>query len=319
MKLHEAIANFLTSRKAKQVSLDTLDLYSYNLQHFEVYLGDRDRAQVDVAAVTPYDINGYLSLLGQSRRFEGHPSIKPRGRLSPYTISQHYRVLKTLFNWARNMELVADSPMRKVEKPRVPDEEMPVLEDEEVVRLLEAIDMKRENGLRNVAIVALLLDTGLRRGEVIHLACHELDLERREVRVKRGKGGKNRTVPLLDAVKVLATYLKARPSLDSGGLFLTKSGEPLKGDGVQSMLRRLGEKAGVQHCNAHTFRHTFARNYLRRGGDVETLRRIMGHKSIETTRRYLNLVIDDVKQKHQQVSPAGAFSGYLKEKLKAIR
>ncbi len=317
--LHEAINEFLTSREAKWASETTYDLYSHNLQRFETYLYDRDQALIKIGAVTPFHINDYLSFLRRSRRFEGHPLIEPEGSLSPYTVHQHYRVLSTFFNWTVKVEMVADSPMSKVDKPKLPDEEMPVLGDEEVIKLIAAINLRRQNGLRNMAIVVLLLDTGLRRGEVARLTLRDVDFDQREVWVKRSKGGSNRIVPIQDAVELLQVYLEVRPLSGSPYLFVTGKGEPLAGESIRSMLRRLGKKAGVQHSNAHTFRHTFARNYLRRGGDVETLRRILGHKSIEYTRRYLNLLISDVKEKHQQVSPAGAFSDYLREKLEAVR
>lgn len=247
-----------------------------------------------------------------------YPVEKPRGRLSPYTIHQHFRVLRTFFNWAVKVELITESPISKVEEPKVPDEDMPVLEDEEVEQIIKAIDVGSENGLRDLAIVSLLLDTGLRRNEVVNLTCREVDLKQREVKVKWGKGGKNRIVPLLDAIEVLAAYLETRSS-DLKQFFLTEGGEPLDSDGLKSMLRRLREKTGVSHCNAHTFRHTFARNYLRRGGDMETLRRIMGHSSSDSTRRYIKLIIEDLKEKHLRVLPAGAFSGYFRDKLNAVK
>ena len=88
-------------------------------------------------------------------------------------------------------------------------------------------------------------------------------------------------------------------------LLLNERGLPLTKNGVQQMLRRYGRKAGITgvRCSPHTFRHTFARNYLLNGGDIFSLQKILGHSSLASVRIYLNLFATDVKKQHRQFSP----------------
>jgi len=94
-------------------------------------------------------------------------------------------------------------------------------------------------------------------------------------------------------------------------LFLNENGLPLTRSGVQQMLRRLGRAVGLTgaRCSPHTFRHTFAKNYLLNGGDIFSLQKILGHSSLASVRVYLNLLNGDVKAQHQKFSPVDNLSG----------
>jgi site-specific recombinase XerD len=131
-----------------------------------------------------------------------------------------------------------------------------------------------------------------------------LDLRNRGLQVI-GKGDKERYIPFSARTgKSLFRYLTLRPQ-DAlyQNVFLGKAGLPLDRTEILHMLNALGKRAGVQDCHPHRFRHTFAVNYLRNGGDPYTLQIILGHSTMEMVQRYLRLSQIDFDTKHRLASP----------------
>ena len=143
-------------------------------------------------------------------------------------------------------------------------------------------------------MVLVPLDMGLRVSEVAQLSKEALSAD--GVRI-RGKGNKPRIVPIS---RELFWGLEGTGSPD--GLWIGKVQKPLAPSGVKSALRRIFHRAGIK-AGPHSLRHTFATQYLRRGGAVWALQRILGHSSVSTTEIYLHLLNDDVIRDHRQVSP----------------
>jgi integrase/recombinase XerD len=104
-------------------------------------------------------------------------------------------------------------------------------------------------------------------------------------------------------------------------LFLSARGFPLSRSGVEQMLTRLGERAGLKgvRCSPHTFRHSFAKNYLLNGADIFSLQKILGHSSLASVRNYVNLFAGDVKKQHQRFSPADNLAPDIKVLYSHIR
>jgi len=160
-----------------------------------------------------------------------------------------------------------------------------------------------------MVIILTLLDTGLRVNELINLKIDNVWLEEGIIKVL-GKGNKERLVPVGKQIRrLLWRYIThyrpepARPNLDN--LFLTRDGRSLTKNRVDSMMKHYGERARLSgiRCSPHTLRHTFAVTYLRNGGDVFSLQRILGHSSLEMTRRYCELADVDIEKAHALASP----------------
>ena len=165
-------------------------------------------------------------------------------------------------------------------------------------------------GQRNLAILLLLLDTGIRVSELVNIDLNDVNIPEGCVKIRVAKGGKERLVPIGSLVqKSLWKYIhQYRPkplTQQITRLFLSERGLPLAKNGVQQMLRRYGHRAGLTNvrCSPHTFRHTFAQNYLLNGGDIFSLQKILGHSSLASVRLYLNLFAIDVKKQHLRFSP----------------
>jgi integrase/recombinase XerC len=158
-----------------------------------------------------------------------------------------------------------------------------------------------------MAIIVVMLDTGLRLSEITNLKLDDSHIDEGYLKVM-GKGAKERIVPIGRlAEKLLQRYVfHFRPGpirLDNNNLFLTLDGYPISNEAVRLILKRIGRKSGIKRFHPHLCRHTFATNYLINGGDVFSLQQILGHTSLEMVRRYVTLASAQVRVQHRKFSP----------------
>lgn len=193
--------------------------------------------------------------------------------------------------------------------PRPPVKVIPAFSASEVEQLLHAINTKTVAGYRNYAIFLIMLDTGLRVSELCSLKVEKLWLEDGMAKVL-GKGNKERMIPIGKQLqRILWHYIdRCRPeptATNCSSVFLTQAGRPLTRERVQKMMTGYGQKAKLAgiRCSPHTLRHTAAIFFLRNGGDVFSLQRMLGNASLEMTRRYCELADIDVKRAHSRASP----------------
>jgi len=160
-----------------------------------------------------------------------------------------------------------------------------------------------------MSIILVLLDTGLRVSELTSLGLPDVRLAEGVLKVF-GKGRKERLIPIgKTSQRVLWNYVNryrpqpVNPRCDL--VFLTKDGWPLTKNRIQKLMMKYGKRAGIEgvRCSPHTLRHTGAVMFLRNGGDVFNLQRLLGHSSLEMTRHYCELADVDVKRAHSIASP----------------
>lgn len=163
-----------------------------------------------------------------------------------------------------------------------------------------------------MSIIYLLLDTGMRASELCALTLADVNRSSGDLRVL-GKGNKWRTVHMaLSARRALWRYLEAhRRGAEVGEPLFTgfrghTPGAPLTKFGLSQLIRKAGERAGIEgvRCSPHTFRHTFAINFLRNGGDLFQLQALLGHEDIAIVRRYVQYAEQDLANAHRKASPA---------------
>ncbi len=280
---------------------------------------------MDIRQVRPQHILSHLSYLRTDyvpRRIAGDNSHK----LTPKTIYNIYVSLASFFNWA-SREFDLENPIKSIPRPRVPpDPPVEPFKKEEIELLIKACDfcdeaetdhrrkfiMQRSTGKRDKAILLTLLDTGLRASELCALRITDVDMKTGRVQIRPGeagkaKGGKGRLVYLgKSARRFIWRYLAEREDGDDAEapLFLGKFHRPLNRDALRQLVNRLGEKVGVRKCHPHRFRHTFAITYLRSGGDIFTLKSLLGHGSLDMVEHYARIADVDVEQAHRKASPA---------------
>ncbi len=205
-------------------------------------------------------------------------------RLSAATVNQKLAALKGLARF-HGRELRVKG-MKRVIPPVEP------LNGRELGRMLAAVGGDSWQDKRNVAILNLMARAGLRVSEVVNLRLGDIELNHRKgsVKVKAGKGLKERTVPLpLQARRALQAYLAVRPESGIDLLFVSKTGKRMAARDIQRLVSKAAWLAGIgRKVTPHTLRHTYATRALRQGVDVATLARLLGHENITTAARYLH-------------------------------
>lgn len=208
--------------------------------------------------------------------------------LKASTVNNHVRALRAFFRWAYLQGFTETHLLARYRPPKIPQELIEPLSEDEIERLLQAA--KRRG--RDLAIVMLLLDTGLRAAELCGLSVRDVDLARSTAKVM-GKGGKERIVPFgRKTRKALVEYaLDERP--DAGAdeaVFLRRDAGRLRPDTLRLLMQRLRGRARLPRLHPHLLRHTFATRFLLNGGNALMLKHILGHTTLAMTDRYVHFV-----------------------------
>lgn len=173
------------------------------------------------------------------------------------------------------------------------------LNDIEAKKLLNCFNTSKKIELRNKLICMLLLDCGLRRGEIVKLDLFDVDFSNRTMLIN-GKGSKQRIVPFGSVSHDLLLEYIRRFGITSGKLFRLNDGRPITDNAIKMFFKDLCIKSDIERLYPHLLRHTFATNYILNGGNLEVLRVLMGHSSIHITQIYVHLAaqMKIVNEKH---------------------
>lgn len=223
--------------------------------------------------------------------------------LSEDTVNGYTRGYHKLFRML-NIEFGIPNPMVNIKYPRPPKAKIPkAVSIGDVIKLLDACD-DSDLGKRDKAIVAFLIDTGCRNAGLRGLVMDALSMDSHRAIVLE-KGNELRTVFFtVEAAAILSEWLLVRNPA-SPYVFHAEHGGKLSTTGLRLIMERLKKRAGVTgRVNPHSFRSGFAREYIRAGGDMGTLSRILGHKDISTTQNsYAIFLTDELARQHERFSP----------------
>ena len=310
MELKNLIEGFRLSCQTEGKSPKTVEWYTSFLLRFAGFL-QSNSMPTQLAAIDKSHIRAFIRHL----QVEAKTPHKNEP-LSAATVQGYVRSLKAFFSWAEREGYTDGNIMQRIPVPKAPVKVVNTFTNEQLVRLLELCRSGNGKGYRNMAIVLLLLDSGIRVSECKEIELDDVNLENGCIMIRNGKGSKERIVPVGSLVqKTLWKYIKQfRPqplTQQVKALFLSDKGLPLTRNGIQQMLRRYGRKAGINgiRCSPHTLRHTFAKNYLLNGGDIFSLQKMLGHSSLASVRLYVNLFATDIKKQHQRFSPVDNLIG----------
>jgi integrase/recombinase XerD len=266
-----------------------------------------ERGVTRPAEVTKQTLEGYQRALYYRRKDDGKP-------LTFSTQAQRLGAVRSFFDWLVRSNRVLHDPTAGLELPRE-EQRLPraVLSASEAERVLAVPDISTPTGLRDRAILELLYATGIRRAELAGLAVFDLDVERRALAVREGKGRKDRMIPTGErAVAWCERYLTdARPKLapepDNGILFLTAKGLPIHIENLSRLISAYVKRSGVgKPGSCHLFRHTMATLMLEGGADIRFVQQMLGHSSIKSTQIYTRVSLRALEAVHSATHPGAA-------------
>jgi len=287
--LHSFFDAFLLSCRVDGLSKRTLEYYQEKVGPF-IKLCD-GLGIPEPSEITPSHIRLFL--------------LKVQETNNPVSVHDFYRAVKRFFNWMVTERMIAYSPMASVRSPRVPQKVVVPFTIGQVRDLLLLCDQRRFVGARNRAIILMFLDTGLRLTELASIQIADIDLDQETIRVM-GKGSRERIVRIgKQTQKALLRYLLMRTD-HYPSLWVGERAKALDAHAIQSMLRRLGKRAGLSEvrCSPHTFRHTFATMAIRNGANLFYVQSLLGHSTLTMTRRYAKTVDSEAAVKaHPSFSP----------------
>lgn len=301
MKLIEAIEEFLLAGRADGFSPSTAKWYRSLLIAFTHSLGG------ELEAISTRDIRNYIvALRERGERFVDAPQ-KPRqsGGLSESTIAGHITALHSFWAWAAREYGIAN-PMSNIKRAKRSSPQPKAIKAEDFTRLFAATG-EDIAGVRDRALLVFLADSGVRLGGLVSLTLETLYLSERYAIVTE-KGSKTRKVVFTYyTAQMLQKWLYMRPGNSRAVWVSLTHATPLTNSGVEQILKRLKKRAGVEgRTNPHSFRHNFAREYLRQGGELVTLAKLLGDSIEVTVDYYAVFSHDELAEMHEKFSPLKA-------------
>jgi integrase/recombinase XerD len=226
------------------------------------------------------------------------------------TVARKIAALKSFFHFLAAEEIISDDPTLNLDSPKVKKRLPVTLSYEEVERLLDAPKGSSPKAIRDKALLELLYATGMRVTELVSLDLEDINLASATVRVRQGKGSKERIIPIHSrAVEALREYLaKARRMLlkspEERALFLNHRGERLTRQGLWLIIKQYVREAGIKtEVTPHTLRHSFATHLLNGKADLRHVQELLGHANISTTQIYTHISSERLREIYDESHP----------------
>lgn len=276
------IKQFLTFLKLERgLSDNTIKSYALDLKRIDTYLINNE-LDFSPKTITEEQLRDYLYTTSESLQ------ARSRARL--------ISTLKGFFNYLVLEDILVTSPMELVELPKIGRKLPDTLSTKEIDNLINAIDLHKEGGERNRAMLEMLYSCGLRVSELVGLQLSDLFFDEGFIRVT-GKGNKQRFVPIdkrtIGIVNLYINYVRVhqpevKPFQDT--LFLNRRGKQLTRAMVFTVIKNLASDINLEkNISPHTFRHSFASHLLQNGADLRSIQTMLGHESITTTEIYMHV------------------------------
>lgn len=270
-------------------------------QQFVAYLKEKKRATATILAYSK-DIDQLLSFLEKAEindlknatqiNIESFLASLLKDNYTQKSISRKINSIKTLFRYLKLTGLIRDDPSTLIEHPRYEIKPPRILSKQEYRALRDAC---RED-IRISAIVEILLQTGIRISELANLELN--DLKDNHLFIKAYESHESREVPLNKPAKqALEKYLSVRPKIESNSVFVTKNGRSLLIRNIRTAIDRYFRIADIKEARVNDLRHTFIAHHLKEGTSLVLVSKLVGHKRLSTTEKYLELIKNQMDEK----------------------
>jgi len=275
-KLREAHKDFIEHLKSKKRTTSTVLAYGKDIEQLIEFLDELKKAHVH--EVKAEDIRSFLAKL-QSKGY------------TPKSLSRKLNSTKTFFRFLKIQELITDDPASLVDHPKFETKPPRILSPIEYRALRDAA----RDDARIAAIIEILLQTGIRIGELANIRTDDVFLSQNgkegNLFIRPHENRSERTVPMNKAAETaLKRYLELRPKTPNKALFVTKTGRPLLVRNIRTAIDRYYKKAGIAGAKVNDLRHTWVAHHLSSGASLVLISKVAGHKRLSTTERYLSLI-----------------------------
>ena len=297
------LAKWLEWMLVRRYSARTVDTTRRHVEQFAIWCDTRGLVRPE--EITKPILERYQRFLFHYRKKDGRP-------LSYSSQAGKLVAVRGLFRWLARQNAILWNPAADLDLPR-PEYRLPkhVLTITEIEKVIATPDVRDPLGLRDRAIVETLYATAMRRSELVGLSVYDVDIERETVRIRMGKGDKERIVPIGErALAWIAKYMDVvRPELvvtsAEQALFLTRLGDPFTPDALTDRVRKIVAESEVAKKGAcHMFRHTAATLMLEGGADIRYVQQMLGHSKLETTEIYTHVSITKLREVYAATHPA---------------
>ena len=302
LSFDQAKKYFYDNMTERRLSQETFRFYDHKLKVFEKYL-IMVKKKDNLETVTEADIKHYLN-----SKYSKH---------SQYTQNCHIRAIRAFFNYLERDGYIITNPITNLKVLKIRKEKIDYLSIEQIRKLLTSFDLRKNSEIRNLLIVMLLLDTGVRVTELCNIQITDINFAERSIYIYATKTNTFRTVYYSKETERIMNIYKSEVlrSRENGPLLLKFHSyldipldEALPKERIQAWLNRKGKKlfGDEVRLNPHKFRHTFATHFIINGGDPFSLKDLLGHSSLKTTNIYIDMTRKDLKTKHIK---HGVFAG----------
>ena len=291
MNLDKAITLYLNHLSIeKNLSSNSISAYKRDLEFFSKNVNEKD-----ISKISEKDIK---KVIGIHRKDHSAKSTQ--------------RMIASLKGFHKYLFLESQieiDPAVNIESLNLPLSLPKTLEIDQVLKLLENIKPSTSENIRNRLIFEFLYGTGVRISELVNIDLSDIDLDNKIIKIRFGKGSKQRLVPLGKALeKIIESYLtRVRNSLikdtKEQSLLLNNQGKRLSRQSIWSIVHKIAQENELSDLTPHTLRHAFATHLLEGGADVRVVQELLGHSSVNTTQIYTHVTVEKLKEVFAQTHP----------------
>ena len=275
LTIEDAAASWQRHLRAANKAPRTITGYLDAITRFGAYLAEMGMPR-DVTAIKREHVESWIVAMQDA----GH---------RPASVANRYRSIRVFFNWLVNEEEITRSPMEKMATPTIPEIPVPLLTEGQVDKLLGTVEGTTFDQRRDLAILRVLIDCGIRRTECADLRLEDIDLDRNQLWVEEGKGRRSRPVAIhARTVRAIDRYLRLRPRhphAKEPWLWLGMRGH-LTSAGILQLVRRRGRQVGLPNLHPHALRHLSAHNDAEEGMTTGDMMMKYGWRDDSMARRY---------------------------------
>jgi site-specific recombinase XerD len=283
MTMEQGQQLFLKALAGNNFSKESIRAYSADLTQFLEFLTSIRVDWNTPAKITRIDIVEFMNRLSGTRR-------------TGTTRARKLASIRHFLKFLKDNDIIAGNPAETITRARKEEKDPAVLFKHEHKALL----FEAQGNTRDYAILLTFLKTGVRESELAALKLSDIDFAHDELRIREGKGKKERKIPIVPELKkALQEYVEEREELeivDADILFLARNGTSLHQSSIRKIVRKYYKKAGVRKSGVHTLRHTFSAHNVNNGMTIADLQKVLGHKKKETTLKYIHVVNTSLRE-----------------------